>query len=745
MKFYSLYLKPVKCIVVAMVFFLMISVTASAVNYTDPSHQNDAARSTPQGDTQSTAPQDVAQSTPDGVAQSTPHGVIKQSPQKGKAEAKQGAERFVSIDFNDVDISVFIKFISELTGKNFVVDDKVKGKVTIISPAKISEKEAYKVFESVLEVHGYSTVKSGEIIKVIATPDARTKNIETLLKIKQEGGSDKIVTQLIPLKYADVSEIKRLFAPLVSKNSVVLAYPQTNMLIITDIYSNIQRLMRILSAIDVTGIGQEVTVIPLQSADATKLVKILETVFMSKSGRRRKGDSDLEIKFVADERTNAVVLFASELDTFRVKKLIRLLDKKTPKGKEKIHVYYLENAVAEEMAKVLQMLPSKTTTAVKGKQQTAPVVSGETKITADKSTNSLIIMADKDDYMTLEEVIKKLDIPRAMVYIECLLMEVNVSNGFGLGLEWTANNEIGDQEGAYGAGFVPNNSTLVDMVQGAATTGGIVTYPAGGLTMGVMGKTITAEIAGEELSFPTLTSFITALKTDKNVNILSTPQIITTDNQEAKITVGSNTPFITKVGESDTSGLYTNYEYKDVGITLKVTPQISKDRLVRLNIFQEITSIDQAATQQLGLDKPSTLKRTIETTVIVKDKNTVVIGGLIGNQFSHTESKVPFFGDIPLIGLLFKSMSKGSDKTNLYFFLTPHVVGSPIEAEEKYLQKKAEIERIMGQEDVKGGKVKMYRWLKTNPETISTGGVKEMPDNGAALDKETEGEGVSGE
>ncbi|MCP4682354.1 MAG: type II secretion system secretin GspD, partial [Desulfobacterales bacterium] len=531
---------------------------------------------------------------------------------------------------------------------------------------------------------------------------------------------------LIPLRYADATQIKRLFAPLVSKSSVVLAYPQTNMLIITDIYSNIQRLMRILSAIDVTGIGQEISVIPLESADAAKLVKILDTVFKAKK-RPKKGDISLTIKFVADERTNSVVLFASELDTFRVKKLINLLDKKIPRGKEKIHVYYLENAVAEELAKVLQMLPSKKTITAKGKK-VAPVVSGETKITADKATNSLIIMADKDDYLTLEEVIKKLDIPRSMVYIECLLMEVKVSKGLGLGVEWMANNELGEEEGAYGGGFVPSSgSSLSTMVSGAVASGGIVSYPPG-FTMGVMGKTITADIGGQSLIFPSLTSFITALKNDKSTHILSTPQIITTDNQEAKIYVGSNTPFITKIGESDTSGLYSNYEYKDVGITLKVTPQISKDRLVRLTINQEITSIDQAATQALGMDKPATLKRTIDTTVIVHDSHTVVIGGLIGNQFSRSESKVPFFGDIPFLGWVFKSMSKGTDKTNLYFFLTPHVVGSPLEAEEKYRQKKAEIEGIMNEEKVKEGKVKMYKWFKAKPETISTGAIEEMPE-----------------
>jgi len=407
------------------------------------------------------------------------------------ADQGKSAERYVSIDFNNVDINVFIKFISELTGTNFIVDDKVKGKVTIISPAKISEKEAYKVFESVLEVHGFATVKSGEVTKIISSPEARTKNVETLLKVKMSDPEDKVVTQLIPLRYADANEIKKLFAPLVSKSSVVLAYPQTNMLIVTDIHSNIQRLTHILSAIDVTGIGQEISVIPLESADAVKLVKILETVFKkSRSARPKKGETTSTIKFVADERTNAIVLFASELDTFRVKKLIQLLDKRMPRGKEKIHVYYLENAVAEDLAKVLQMLPTKKAAAAKGKK-VAPVVSGETKIAADKATNSLIIMADRDDYLTLEEVIKKLDIPRSMVYIECLIMEVNAEKGFTLGTEWIVNNELEVRggEGAAGGAFSGPNGPVNIGSMFAPNPTGINTYPAGAV-VGVFGDLI---------------------------------------------------------------------------------------------------------------------------------------------------------------------------------------------------------------------------------------------------------------
>jgi len=244
-------------------------------------------------------------------------------------------DRFITIDFNNVDIIVFIKFVSELTGTNF---------------SKISLKEAYKVFESVLEVHGYTTVKAGELIKIIPSPDARTKSIETLLREETGSPEDKVVTQLISLQYADSTQIKRLFTPMISKSSVILDYPPTNMLIITDVYSNILRLMRILKAIDIEGIGLALSIIPLEYAEASKLVKLLDQVFKARK-KPKKGAPVTDIRFVADERTNIVVIYASEDDTYRVKRLISLLDKETPRGKQKIRVYYLENAIAEELAK----------------------------------------------------------------------------------------------------------------------------------------------------------------------------------------------------------------------------------------------------------------------------------------------------------------------------------------------------------------------------------------------------------
>jgi general secretion pathway protein D len=626
------------------------------------------------------------------MAQSaTTSGNAAESPNTNKE-----VERFVSIDFNDVDINVFIKFISELTGKNFVVDKRVRGKVTIISPTKISVKEAYKVFESVLEVNGYATVKTDKIIKIIPAPDARSKNIETRFKDELTSPEDKIVTQIIPLTYADSDEIKRLFAPMISKSSVILSYPPTNMLIVTDVYSNIIRLVRILKLIDITGIGQEISVIPIEFSDATKLVKILSSIFKT-TVKSKKKDPDKVVTFVADERTNTIVLLASENDTVRIKKLVKLLDREVPRGKEKIRVYYLENATAEDLAKVLQELPAKKQSPAKGKKE-APLISGDVIIKADKATNSLIIMAEKDDYLVIEEIIKKLDIPRAMVYIECLIMEVNVNKEFNLGTEWQAGGETGydgpsKAESIYGGfGGESNYSNLGKMVPGTDTD---PIFLPSGFSLGIFGEFVKIG----DIIFPNLAAVIHAYKKDKDVHILSTPQILTTDNEEASITVGKNIPYQTKSAAEGATDTYSSYEYKDVGITLKITPQISKDRMVRLNISQEVTKLESTS---VGFH-PTTLKRTINTTVIVKDKNTVVIGGLIDDSFSNTEYRVPCLGDIPVLGWAFKSMSKSNDKTNLFIFLTPHVIKNPAEADTVYKKKKDQIDKI------KEGNIKMYK------------------------------------
>ncbi|MFO7494735.1 MAG: type II secretion system secretin GspD [Desulfobacterales bacterium] len=624
--------------------------------------------------------------------------------------APEAAEKRVAIDFNDVDINVFIKFISELTGRNFVVDNRVRGKVTIISPAKITIEEAYQVFESVLEVHGFATVTSGEIIKIVPSPEARSKNIETRIREEAGAGQDRVITQLIPLKYADPNDIKQLFTPMVSKSSVILAYTPTNMLIVTDVESNINRLVRILRVIDVIGIGHQIVVIPLEYADATKMITLLTTVFQERGRVRRApgAPDDQAIKFVADERTNTIVLLASEVEADRVKQLIALLDRETPRDKGNIRVYYLEFATAEDLAAVLRDLPSKGAGAAGEGQPAAPIVSDKVRITADKATNSLVIMADTDDYLVLEEIIRKLDIPRSMVYIEALLMEVNVEKSLNFGVEWSSfgKTTVNDRSAVFGGGFRPGAIT-----PGGGAGGDLPIAVGGGFSLGIISEPITIG----DFTFSNISALVQAVKTDDAFHILSTPQILTTDNEEASITVGENRPFQTATSTSN-NDTFNSFEYKDVGKILTITPHISEGRMVRLKIDLEVTNV-VGSSQSL---QPVTSKRTVTTTVIVNDGHTVVLGGLIDDLSENAETSVPCLGDIPGLKYLFSSISNRTIKTNLYVFLTPHVVKSPAEADGVYRSKKDQIDKVH-KDAREASEIKLYERLLKEKAPVEPG------------------------
>lgn len=643
-----------------------------------------------------------------------------------KPPAPDTGQRFISIDFNEVDIDVFIKFISELTGRNFIVDNRVKGKISVISPTKISIDEAYKVFESVLEVNGFATVDAGEMTKIIPSPYARTMNIETRLQKTNDSPEDKIVTQLIRLKFADTNEVKQLCAPLVSKSSVVLSYAPTNLLIITDVYSNIKRLIQIIDAIDVMGIGKEISILPIEYANAEDLVKTMDSVFNAEVQARKQGQKDIIL--VPDSRTNTIIMLASETDSDRVKKLIQMLDKEIPKGKGKIHVYYLENAKAEDLAKVLQEIPSKEASGggEAGKEKkVAPLLSQDIKITADKATNSLIIIAEQKDYDVISEIIGQLDKRRSMVYIECLIMEMDKAKSLNLGTEWHIGGDASyrDTKGVWGGGFSGGAmggdpgyfTTLSQSMAGVSTsssgssssssTGSVSGVLPPGFSIGVLGEAITIG----NVTFPTIAAVINAYKKDKDVHILATPQILTTDNEKAKITVGKNIPYLTKASTGDTN--YANYEYKDVGISLEVTPQINKDRQIRLEIKQDVTKLESTT----DLFQPTTLKRTIESIVVINDKNTIVIGGLIDEAISKTDYRVPCLGSIPVIQWLFRSLGTANEQTNLYVFLTPRVIENPDEAKAISEEKKIDIQKTEEEN------IKLYEFfekgLKFQPKT----------------------------
>jgi general secretion pathway protein D len=582
------------------------------------------------------------------------------------------------MDFDQADIKVFIRFISELTGKNFVVDEEVEGTVTVLSPTKISLEEAYKVFESVLEVHGFTTVPAGKVIKVVRSVAARQKNVETFKRPAfVPGPDDRVITQITPLAYADSRELRKLLAPLISKEGVVVAYEPTDILIITDFQSNIQRLLQIVEEIDVEFLEATVSVRALEHASAEELAKKLSTLLESQrqSGNRRREEPPLKV--VPYERTNTLIVLGDQRTTEMVLGLVEKLDEPTPKGAENIKVVYLENARAEELSKVLSGLPG--TAAAKGEQ---PLISREVRVVADKATNSLIITAKPEEYQVLEPIIGKLDIPRKQVFVEALIMEVTSEKSIAVGVNWnvagTTNLDKSSRDAAVFAGSNPNGlPPLVDpdtnqLVLPSGLSVGAVSFP---LTIG-------------DVTFNNLAAVVQAAQTDTDFNIISTPQLMTLENEEASVVVADNIPFTTRVDQPSevTERAIQSLEYRDVGVTLKLTPQINEKRFVKLKIYQEVSRVVQQVTRE-GILAPSTRKRTAETNVEVRDGQTVVIAGLVGEDMTATDSAVPCLGTMPMLGWLFKSQTRTRDRTNLLVFLTPHIVASPEEAEAIYRNK----------------------------------------------------------
>lgn len=648
------------------------------------------------------------------------NGAVKSAPGKpGNGNGKLG--KYVTIDFDNVDILAFIKFISELTGKNFVVDESVKGKVSVFSPRKISADEAYKVFESVLEIHGLTTVPSGDVTKVVPSQQAREKSVATRLRAEGIGPNDRVITQIVPLKHANPDDMKKILDPLVSKASVILSYPPTQTLVITDVQSNIKRLLTIISALDVSGVGEQIHIIPLRHAVASDTAASLNSIFQLDQAARRP-QATTTMRIIADDRTNSLIVLASEVFTARVREFVNILDRDIPQGESKMHVYRLQYANSEDLAKVLMNLPSKTAAAgpTAPGQPVAPVIPGlrsrvsqlssDVQIVSDKATNTLIITANKEDWRILEEVIRKVDVQRSMVYIEALIMEVDVNKNFQLGVEWRAVKDLGKisgfdtgQAAAFGGSGGGGQGGAYTLFPGTSTQ---PTFP-GGFSLGVLGAGIT--IGG--VTFPNIGAVINAVQQDSAVHILSNPQLLTSDNEEATISVGKNIPYITRAERSTTNVDYTTYEYRDVGVILTITPSINTERFVRLKVNQEVSTIVQEESQ-VGL--PTTLKRTAKTTIMIKDKQTIVIGGLMGDSSTSSNYQVPLLGDIPLLGWLFKSKGQRREKTNLYIFITPHVIENVADAKAIHDVKREQIESF------EGGVIKGYGPQAPGPASKKT-------------------------
>jgi len=603
-----------------------------------------------------------------------------------EAAPQIGDDLSVIMDFDNVDIRVFIKFISDLTGKNFVVGDDVRGNVTVISPKSMGPDEAFAVFESVLEVNGFTIVPSGGVLKVVSSKSGRTMNTAQARGSAEAG--DRLVTQILTLKYVQAAEIKAVLAPMVSPDGLLAEYQTTDTLILIDYASNVRRLQDIVAQMDVP--HARVTVFPLRHASAAKLAERLGKLWTGRTGGKEGGGRGPSV--VPDERTNSIAVMAGPEETAQIARVIRELDEPQRRDQGNVKVYALQNANAEELAKVLNELAGRVAASAEkaedGSQKARATAEG-VRIVPDKGTNSILVTASPEDMVFFDDLIVKLDVPRQQVYVEAVIMEVSTDRTLSYGVNWAAAGKVnvGDSpDGGLVVGGYQPDGAINSFVDDALTlpTGfsvGMVTFP---VTIG-------------DVTYSNIQALISASKVDNKVNIIATPQLMTLDNEEATIVVAENRPFLTstQTGTNTLDRTVQQFEYKDVGTTLKVTPQINKGETVRLKIKQETSRVDAQETAATGVLQPTTRKRSTETTVLVKNTQTIVISGLIGERASDGENKVPVLGDIPVLGWLFKRKSTASEKTNLLVFITPRISSAAGEINALYREKSGQMEQTV--------------------------------------------------
>lgn len=630
---------------------------------------------------------------------------IPEAAAKADTTPVPGGDEMVYLNVQDQDIADVIRQISKATGKNFIIDDKVRGKVTIMSEKMMTKEEAYQAFLSALEVAGFTTVTGpGGIIKVVSLKDAVSSPIP--IHVDSTPYTDSYVTRLIPLKNISALDMSNAIKGLISKSGNMFAYPATNTLIITDSGTNIDRLMKIIKELDQEGPQQVLEIIPINYADAKELAQTVLSLFEleAKGGsqaaagaKRTPGAAEMSdikdvSKIIADERTNSLIVLASKRAIDQVRDIIAKLDSPLEMADTgTVHVHYLKYANAKDLAATLSAITSgkggapaaprpaaaggKEGAAAAAQAPTVAQLEGGVAIGADETTNALIITASAKDYKTLvDELISKLDIPRRQVYLEAIIMELEV--------------EKKGQAGATGYGGIGNGTlmgfggtNLGDMsaIKGVFDPTSFFSMP--GLLGGLLSRsTVSIDIPSTSgtsttVNLPAFAAFLNFLQTYRDFNIVSMPNILTLDNQKASIEV-TRIQYAKKISQSGTTGFQSTEPIEmPAGLTLEITPQISEGDAVRMEIHQKLENFVGEPDPATGA-APKT-KREITTAVMALNGQTVVLGGLMEDKTTHTKAKVPLLGDIPLLGFLFRNNSSSTTKSNLLVFVTPHVIKDP--------------------------------------------------------------------
>ncbi|TMG97377.1 MAG: type II secretion system protein GspD [Betaproteobacteria bacterium] len=607
----------------------------------------------------------------------------------------------VTLNFVNADIDAVVKAVAEITGRNFVLDPRVKGTINIVSARPVPKSLVYPTLLSALRLQGFTAVESDGIVKIVPEADA-----------KMQGGSvgttgatgDRLITQVIPLRSESAAQLVNVLRPLISPNNTIAAFPASNALVITDYADNVRRLMRIIASLDQPLLGEPL-IVPVKNASALDMVGVLNRTLADSGGQPGAADVRERVSLVAEPRSNSILVRSENpARTIRMRQLIEQLDTPQRAGGN-IFIVYLKNADALRVAETLRGLyggatgaerglpavttattapaaiaataatisaataasPAATTPLATATTTRAPIFAGNATIQADTANNALIIMAPEPIYNNLRAIIEKLDTRRAQVFIEALIVEVTADKAGEFGIQWqvlTHGYVFG------GTNLTARNNTGRNILDASANLANI----GQGLNVGVINGTIRLPgTLGEILNLAFLAR---ALATDTNVNILSTPTLLTLDNEEARIMVGSNVPFITgqyaTTGSTSTVQPFQTIERRDVGLLLRVKPQITEGGTVRMVLYQEVSRVDPGTiTNASG---PTLTKRSLESSVAIDDKQIVVLGGLIQDQMIDTADKVPYAGDVPVLGQFFRYDTRARTKTNLLVFLKPTVI-----------------------------------------------------------------------
>lgn len=561
----------------------------------------------------------------------------------------QQDEAMIKPNYREADIRQIVEAVSEVTGKNFVLDPRVKAQVTMLSATPMSADAFYETFLSILQVHGFVAIPSGDIIKIL--PDANARQFPG----PSSARGDQVVTQTLVLRNVGAAQLVPILRPLIPQYGHLAAHPASNMLIISDRGANVRRLLRIIDRIDQSG-DEEIEVIPLQHASAGEIVRMLSA--LNQASQAAGGAPAMQI--VADDRTNSVLIGGAKNGRLRLRALVSHLDTPTEDGGD-TRVRYLNYGDAVELATKLQ-----TQFAGAGAGAEGGGGATEIQIWSDEPTNALVVTAPPKIMRDMMGVVDKLDIRRAQVLVEAIIVEITDDRAAELGVTWAVDGSDGDN--AIGLTNFPSTTTGIGQLASAA--GGDVPDPSllsEGITLGV------GRIRDNSTSFAAI---ISALSGDANTNIVSTPTIVTMDNQEAEIKVGQEVPFLT--GSFTNTGAaagavnpFQTIQRQEVGTSLKITPQINEGSGVLLKIEQETSSISQGASGAVDL---VTNTRTISTSVFVEDTDVLVLGGLIDDTVRESEQRVPVLGSIPIIGALFRARSTEKLKTNLMVFIKPTIL-----------------------------------------------------------------------